>query len=631
MSPIIPSGSEIFYRSKETLLRFPLALIASLLVALISIYLVEVEPKKMEGVYLVLAKVALVASLDVFVFAAIRLLGEQFARGWHLVWTLLAIAGIVLYYVTLPDTSQDFSAHMIPFRHFFLSLLCLIAFFWTPFVRSRLENADYWEYAKHILFSLVMAFLFTIVMVLGVNGALFAIEKLFDIVIVGKRYFQVDILIIGIFSVGYFLSQIPSHPERARFTTTPPKVEKFFTKWLLTPLSVLYFVILYAYTLKLLVVQDWPKGILAWLIVAFSVVAILTYLFWTHFAKGTNRGWRRGIWLAVLLQTVMLFIAIGMRIAAYSWTESRYMVFVLGVWLAMVSLYFLLFSKARIKWIFISLSMLIALTQFGPLSAYAVSRTAQEIRIKENVEAIKKYHPASKAPLKLRYEVSDGIRYLHRRYRGVSLKKVFPKITKSYLLLKVKREAEKRSKKDNTKAGTIRTKPHYLPEYIAEALGFRLVSRWEYQKGQNGKDLSIAFSTTEVLEGNIKMMLDVRDYAYIVRMHTYGYEIVGRKGKSHDLHWYYEKPKISLTYTRASKLIIAGEQEKIVFDLKARLARLVAKYGEASVKVDREEMVLQKDIGNLRVKLVLTKLGRRMIHDQQSIYFSGVLLVGGQP
>ena len=598
--------------------------------ALISIYLVEIEPKKMEGIYLMLAKVALAGSLGVFVFTATRLLGEQFRRCWHLVWTVLAIAGTLLYYMVLPDTSQDFSAHMIPFRHFFLSLLFLLAFLWAPFVRSRLENRDYWEYAKHILFSLVMAFLFTIVVVLGVNGALFAIEKLFDIEIAGKRYFQVDILIIGIFSVGYFLSQIPSHPERARFTITPPKVEKFFTKWLLTPLSALYFVILYAYTLKLLVVQDWPKGILAWLIVAFSVVVILTYLFWTHFARGANRGWRRGIWLAVLLQTVMLFIAIGMRIAAYSWTESRYMVFVLGVWLAMVSLYFLLFFKARIKWIFISLSMLIALTQFGPLSAYAVSRTAQEIRLKENVEAIKKYHPVSKAPLKLRYEVSDGIRYLHRRYRGVSLEKVFPKITKSYLLLKAKSEAEKRSKKDNTKAGAINCKAHYLPEYIAEALGFKLVNRWEYQKSQKGKDLSIAFSTTEPLKGSSKTMLDVRGYAHIVRVHTYGYEMVGKKGKLHDLHWHYEKPKISLTYTRASKLIIAGEQEKIVFDLKAELARLVAKYGEASVKVDRKEMNLQKDIGNLRVKLVLTELGRRTMRDQQIVYFSVVLLVGGQ-
>ena len=631
MSPIIPSGSEIFHKSKETLLRFPLTLIASLLVALISIYLVEVEPKKMEGVYLVLAKVALAASLGVFVFTATRLLGEQFGRGWHLVWTLLAIAGTVLYYDALPDTSQDFSAHMIPFRHFFLSLLFLIAFLWTPFVRSGLENVDYWEYAKHILFSLVMAFLFTIVVVLGVNGALFAIEKLFDIAIAGKRYFQVDIFVIGIFSVGYFLSQIPSHPERARFVTTPPKVEKFFTKWLLTPLSALYFVILYAYTLKLLVVQDWPKGILAWLIVAFSVVAILTYLFWTHFARGTNRGWRRGIWLAVLLQTVMLFIAIGMRIAAYSWTESRYMVFVLGVWLAMVSLYFLLFAKARIKWIFISLSMLIALTQFGPLSAYAVSRTAQEIRLKENVKAIIKYHPASKAPVKLRYEVSDGIRYLHRRYRGVSLEKIFPKITKSYLLLKAKREAEKKSKKDNSKAHTISTKPHYLPEYIAEALGFKLVNRWEYQESRNGKNLSVAFSTAGVLQGGSKTMLDVRDYTHVVRVHKYGYEMVGKKGKPHDLQWYYEKPKISLTYTRASKLIISGEQEKVIFDLEAQLAGLVAKYGEASVKVDREEMDLQKDIGNLRVKLVLTELGRRMIRDQQIIYFSGVLFVGGQP
>jgi len=626
----IPSVSEIFERSKETLLRFPLALIASLAVALISIYLIEVEPTKMEGTYLMLAKIALSASLGVFVFVAVRLLGEQLAAGWHLTSTLLALGGIILYYGILPDTAKDFAANMIPFRHFFLSLLFLIAFLWAPFVRSDLKNMDYWEYAKHILFSWAMAFLFTIVVILGVNGALFAIEKLFDVDIAGKRYFQVDILIVGVFSVGYFLSQVPSHPNKAKFATTPPKAEKFFTKWLLTPLSGLYFLILYAYTLKLLTTQDWPKGILAWLIVVFSVVAILTYLFWTHFARTQTGGWRRGIWLAVLPQVVMLFIAIGMRIAAYSWTESRYMVFVLGVWLAAVSLYFLLFAKAKIKWIFISLSLLIALTQFGALSAYAVSRTAQESRLHTLAEEIKTYHPASKAPLKLRYEVSDGIRYLYTRYRGESLTKVFPDITKSYALMKKENERQKR-KKEHAKVQPGSCKVQYLPEYIADALGFKLVSRWEYRSSKNGKALPVEFHTQEMLQESSKRMLDAVGYRYIVRVDKYGYEMIGKNGKLHALQWQYEVPALSLTYTKGFELTISDGEAQVVFDMRAHFASLLATHGEGSADIDNKEMRIQKEIGNLRVKLVLVRLGRRVIRDQQVIYFSGVLFVGGKP
>ena len=56
-----------------------------------------------------------------------------------------------------------------------------------------------------------------------------------------------------------------------------------------------------------------------------------------------------------------------------AWTENRYMVLLLGIWLAGISLYFLLFKDAKIKWIFISLSVFIAVSQVGPLSAYAVA------------------------------------------------------------------------------------------------------------------------------------------------------------------------------------------------------------------------------------------------------------------
>jgi len=310
----IPTSGELIARSTETFKRFPLAMLSSIVGTLIAVYLMEVEPHEMEGIYLILAKILLSSSLAIFVFSAVRLAGESLGSYGHQVLTLLALLGIVLYYVVLPDTSGDFSMTMVPFRHFFLILLFAVALLWAPFVRSDLDNGDYWEYSKQILFAFVIAFLFTVIMVLGVNGALFAMEKLFDLDLDGKRYFQVDVIILGVFSVGYFLSQIPLSPLESRQSPKPPRVEKFFTKWLLTPLSGLYFVILYSYSAKVLLTMNWPKGILAWLIVVFSVVAILTYLFWTHFSQEQHRRWRRWIWLAILLQTVMLFAAIGIRI-----------------------------------------------------------------------------------------------------------------------------------------------------------------------------------------------------------------------------------------------------------------------------------------------------------------------------
>ncbi len=620
----IPSGAEMIHRSKETLGRFPLALVSSLLVALLSVYLIEVEPKKMEGTYLALSKMALTGSLMVFVFTAVRLLGEQLSKKWQLLWVMLALAGATGYYLMLPDSARDFDAGIIAFRHFFLSLLFAVAFLWAPFVKVNPENSDYWEYAKLILFSWTMAFFFTIVAVLGINGALFAIEKLFDMPISGKRYFQADILIVAIFSVGYFLSQIPKNPLETRFAKPIPKVERFFTKWLLTSLSLLYFVILYAYSVKLLVTGEWPKGILAWLIVIFSTVAILTYLFWTHFVRREGGGWRRWIWLAVLLQTVMLFVAIGMRIAEYSWTESRYMVFVLGVWLAGLSLYFLLFRRSRIKWIFVSLSLLIAITQFGPLSAYAVSRYAQERRLSHMLTELKHYEPASKAPAKLRYEISDAISYLAKRYRRESLERIFPEIIKAFKRKKRERERCQKEKRPLSKASS--EAPAFLPEYITYRLGFNYINRWEYQQMKHAKSNYADFS---VPRSSRKSLWHVSGYDYVVDVNTYAYEMTDRRNKKKRKKWEFPAQNIVLEYGEDFRFIVAKNDTNVSFDLGGHMKKMVKKYGNSAESVQPDELILQRGVGNIRVKLELDHLGKREREGNEVIEFGGRLYLGG--
>jgi len=628
----IPSFREIIRRSKETASRFPLALLASFVVTFISIYLVETEPHKLEGKDLVLARIALSASLAVFVFTAIRLWTEQLPRIRQRIWMFLGMAGIVAYFFLLPDNSEDFGATIVSFRHIFLSVLFLVGFLWAPFARTSIDNRDYWEYAKHIFFAMVMTFLFTIIVIVGINGALFAVEKLFDIAIKGKRYFEVDIFIVGVFSVGYFLSQIPVDPLASRFATEPPRVERFFTKWLLTGLSGLYFVILYAYTAKVLFTMNWPKGILAWLIVIFSTVAILTYLFWTHFSDAERGGWRRWIWLAVLLQTGMLFVAIGMRIAEYSWTESRYMIFVLGVWLTGISLYFLLIKRAQLKWIFVSLSVLIAVTQFGPWSAYDVSKNAQMQRLRHHLEALKSYPRAEKAPIKLRYEISDGIDYLHRRYKGEALRNIFPEEVAAFRKLEAEREArKKRGEKGMAVAADAPGTPRYLPHYLTDKLGFAFVDRWKYRNVVNNKGKAVEFSTRSLFSSSSRSMLEVKGYDYIGRIEQYGYNIIDRNGTLKGYTGHFTVPPLSFVYTPAFELIVRIGEDQVGFDLARLLSELQSRYAPEKGNVDPEAMVLKGRQGKLMAKLQLTTLGKHTFQKHEIVYFSGILFVKEAP
>lgn len=628
----IPSSSEIVQKSLQTFKRFPLVLISSLIATFIIIYFIQIEPKELEGIYLILAKIALTAMLGVFIFTAVRLLGGAVTQRSHLFMTLLAFLGLIIYYFMLPEHTRSFEGIIVFFRHSFLTILFFIAILWTPFLKSNLNNSDYWEYAKQVLFSLVMTLIFTVVMILGVNGALFAVEKLFELSIKGKFYGQIDIFIVGVFSVSYFLSQIPGEPLKSRQTEHPPRVEKFFTKWILTPLSGLYFIILYAYTFKVLVTMDWPKGILAWLIVIFSAVAVLTYLFWTHFATNQTGRWRKWIWLAVLLQTIMLFVAIGMRIAEYSWTESRYMVFILGIWLAGISLYFLLLKKANIKWIFISLSLFIAISQVGPLSAYTVSKIAQTNRLENMLGNLKKYNDTKKAPLELRYEISDVIQYLHGRYGVDGLAQNFPKISTEFKVLEAKKEAYQKalrakmkdkkvyaeSKKEDKELHAIfKDKPSYFPKYVTHELGFKFLNTWEYNKEKDPEYKNAHFNVMNK-PYPVHHAIDVKGYDYMIGF--YGDAHMYRKRKFVEPVWTLDDVDVSLLY-EDHLLTIRKADKFITFDMKPYTEVLVKKYENKSSELPQQELTMLKENDGLKVKIEIQNIDKTVRDGNLSINF----------
>ncbi len=90
-----------------------------------------------------------------------------------------------------------------------------------------------------------------------------------------------------------------------------------FTKYILSPLTIVYFLIIFTYSLKILISGEWPNGILAKISLIFSFVAILTYLFWTPLIKGRDWRFKSIIWGAILFQSIMLALAIYIRVSEY--------------------------------------------------------------------------------------------------------------------------------------------------------------------------------------------------------------------------------------------------------------------------------------------------------------------------
>jgi hypothetical protein len=625
----------------QTFKRFPFAVFSSILMTCIAMYFIEVEPYEIKGLNLVLMKLATTAMLGVFVFTAFRLAAQNLSKRGQIFAFAISVIGLIGYYLSLPNAMHGFNAMIYMFKHIFLILLFFVAILWAPFLKSNLPNVDYWEYAKEVLFSLVMTVLFSIIVIIGINVALYAVEALFDFYIKGKYYLMVDVFIIGLFSVTYFLSQIPQNPLASKATLPPPKVEKFFTQYILTPLTGLYFVILYTYTAKVLVTMDWPKGILAWLIVAFSIVAVLTYLFWLHFSTNQNAKWRKWIWLAILLQTFMLFIAIGMRIADYSWTENRYMVVVLGIWLAGISVYFLLFKEAKIKWIFVSLSVLIGISQVGPFSAYNVSKKAQTARLQQTLDAYKQEKSYGNViPIKERYEISDITQYLYDRYGTKVLAPIFPKITaefnrldaqvkKAEKVLFKKREKELHKVRVITSKGEyekinkiFQDKPRYFPHFVTHELGFKFVNFWEYQNYGKTKVENINFSV-DMSQARGMRAHKIRGYDYMLQY--YGNSTQTMKINRQRNLWRLSNIDVNIALEQRI-LKIQNTAGMLEFDIGSFIDKLVKKNKTSNKPLTQEELTLVNENDTLKVKIEFQHLNQNNYNGKKNLNFNALIL-----
>lgn len=83
------------------------------------------------------------------------------------------------------------------------------------------------------------------------------------------------------------------------------------------------------------------------MVIGFSAFGYLIYIFSRAYEEESalTRIFRRYFPLLVLPQVCMLFYAIYLRIAQYDITMNRYFVVVFGIWLTIISIYYVVSQK----------------------------------------------------------------------------------------------------------------------------------------------------------------------------------------------------------------------------------------------------------------------------------------------
>ena len=284
------------------------------------------------------------------------------------------------------------------------------------------EPRVFWQYNRLLFERVLVAGLYTAVLFGGLALALGAVDKLFGVDVPETGYVRLWVVIAFVVNTWVFLAGVPRDLEVLAGRLDYPPGLKVFAQYILLPIVGVYLVILTAYLAKVVVTWDWPSGWIGWLVSGVAVVGILALLLVHPVAQEAGNRWvaayARGFFVALLPAVIMLWLAIGQRVAQYGITERRYFLIVLSVWLGAIAVQQILTRSRDISVIPLTLCAVALLTTAGPWGAYRVSERSQVGRLGRLLETHGRLAEgrARRAdqpiPVDDRREISAALRYL---------------------------------------------------------------------------------------------------------------------------------------------------------------------------------------------------------------------------
>ena len=588
----LPSLVHVLRSAQETARRFPWTLLSAFASAGIC-WLLVLESHNWKPYEELLSRWLLPAMLGISVFFASALWlerSEMTARRW--VGFAIGLAALLV----LGFSYKQDSPQIYIYRFVQLAIAAHLFAAVAPFHHGG-SVAAFWEFNRIVFQRILQSVLFSTILYAGLAIALWAVQSLLGVKVAWKAYYFLFLSVAFMFNTWFFLAGVPSEWQELENDYEYPAGLRLFVQFILLPLVTLYVIILYGYLVKILIIREWPRGTIGWLVSIVSVFGMLALLLVHPLRNRPGHRWiqlySRSFYLGLFPLIVLLLMAIWRRLSEYGLTEERYFLLVLTLWMTGIAGYFSVGRQSSIKIIPISLALVATLTFAGPWGPYQLSLRNQLGRLSDRLERLgilKNGHiEKTTAPLdfKDRKEISALVRYVLDMHGVESLQPWFNEDLKH-------RIGQKTGVRTSQSLFSHSTSGQ--PQVVAEMMGVSYLDPWQYSP-----DAKQFYASSTPVGNEVR---SIAGYDYLWRFSLYknaaGTGLIRIGTNRYELLWKNDAPFIELT---------DGRHPMVTLDMNPFLERLQEQTaGGSNSGLPVELMTLEGESAVARLRLQFESL-----------------------
>ena len=335
--------------------------------------------------------------------------GELFARGrW--VFQVAAVLAVLAHWQFLDPEKDGLT----------LLLVWIAAAGIASAVPGLVANpkSNWWRVNIGTLNALILAFILTLVVLIGLLLAVESLHALFDLELKGL---DGDVMAVCGFLVAPLAVIMLLPPARAELDVKQPGFAVWgrLCQWALVPIGFLFTAILAAYAVRILVERQLPDGMVSMPVLTlgcYGLAALWLLEPWRWDARWA-KAFLRVFPVAFPLFSILLFLALARRIEDYGFTFARYAALALAIWIIACCVIMLMRRSASPAFGPALLAVFALLAAFGPLSSQDVCLRSQTRHL-EKLLADRSPENDTRIASSLRYLANNYDQSIVERFTG---------------------------------------------------------------------------------------------------------------------------------------------------------------------------------------------------------------------